>query len=411
MPTLIQKNIIKNERMKRKMKILVVNCGSSSLKYQLIDMEKEEVMAKGNYERIGENSFLTHKVNGEKIVIEEKVSNHEEALKIIVEQLLSEKYNTIRSLDEIQAVGHRIVHGGEYFDKSVLVTEDVIEKIEACSKLAPLHNPAAVMGIRACQKQMPNAKMAVVFDTAFHQTMPAKAFTYPVPYEMYEKYGVRKYGAHGTSHKYISNRVAALEGRTDLKIVNCHLGQGASLCAMKDGKSLDTSMGLTPLGGIPMCARSGDLDPSVVTYIMNQANLNAEEVEKLLNKQSGVFGISGVSADFRDIEGESAKGNERASLALDVYAYRVAQFIASYSVTLQGIDVITFTAGVGENQFHSRKKICDNLKYMGLEIDEEKNKIRGEEILISTPNSKIKVYIIPTDEEMMIAKDTLELVK
>ncbi len=392
------------------MKVFVLNCGSSSVKYQLIDMEKEEVLAKGNYERIGENSFLTHKVNGEKIVIEEKVKNHGEALKIILDQLLSEKYGVIKSLNEITAVGHRIVHGGEYFDKSVLVTEDVIKKIEECSKLAPLHNPAAVMGIRACQKEMPNAKMAVVFDTAYHQTMPAKNYIYPVPYELYEKHGVRKYGAHGTSHKYIANRVEAIEGRKDLKIVNCHLGQGASLCAIKDGISLDTSMGLTPLGGIPMCARSGDLDPSVVTYIMEQEGLSTEEVTTLLNKKSGVLGISGVSADFRDIEGAAAEGNERANLALDFYAYKVAQFISSYAVTLQGIDVITFTAGIGENQFHSRKKICDNLKFMGLEIDEEKNKIRGEEILISTPNSKIKAYIIPTDEEMMIAKDTVALI-
>ena len=392
------------------MKIFVLNCGSSSEKYQLIDMEKEEVLAKGNYERIGENSFLTHKVNGEKIVIEEKVKNHEEALKIILKQLLSEKYGVIKSLDEIKAVGHRIVHGGEFFDKSVLVNEDVIKKIEECSKLAPLHNPAAVMGIRACQKEMPNAKMAVVFDTAYHQTMPDKNYIYPVPYELYEKHGVRKYGAHGTSHKYIAGRVEKIEGKKDLKIVNCHLGQGASLCAIKDGISLDTSMGLTPLGGIPMCARSGDLDPSVVTYIMEQENLSTEEVTNMLNKKSGVFGISGVSADFRDIEKEAAEGNKRATLALDFYAYKVAQFIASYAVTLQGIDVITFTAGIGENQFKTRKKICDNLKFMGLEIDEEKNQIRGEEILISTPNSKIKAYIIPTDEEMMIAKDTDELI-
>ncbi len=395
------------------MKILVLNCGSSSLKYQLINMENEEVMAKGNYERIGEKSFLTHKVKDKKYVIENPVANHDEAIKIVIEQLLHQDYGVISDLNEINAVGHRIVHGGEYFDKSVLVTEDVIAKIEDCSKLAPLHNPAAVLGIRASQKAMPNAKMAVVFDTAFHQTMPKEHYIYSIPYKYYDQYGVRRYGAHGTSHKYVAHRIAKLMGRPveNLKIVNCHLGQGASLCAIKDGKSIDTSMGLTPLGGIAMCARSGDLDPSVVLYIMQKENLSPDEMNTILNKESGVFGISGISADFRDIEAEAANGNERAKLALKHYAYIVASFIAKYAVALDGIDVITFTAGVGENQINVRKSICDNLKFMGVKIDSKKNNVRSEEREISAEDSAIKIWIVPTNEELMIARDTLELIK
>lgn len=395
------------------MKILVLNCGSSSLKYQLINMENEEVMAKGNYERIGEKSFLTHKVKDKKYVIENPVANHDEAIKIVIEQLLHQDYGVISDLNEINAVGHRIVHGGEYFDKSVLVTEDVIAKIEDCSKLAPLHNPAAVLGIRASQKAMPNAKMAVVFDTAFHQTMPKEHYIYSIPYKYYDQYGVRRYGAHGTSHKYVAHRIAKLMGRPveNLKIVNCHLGQGASLCAIKDGKSIDTSMGLTPLGGIAMCARSGDLDPSVVLYIMQKENLSPDEMNTILNKESGVFGISGISTDFRDIEAEAANGNERAKLALKHYAYIVASFIAKYAVALDGIDVITFTAGVGENQINVRKSICDNLKFMGVKIDSKKNNVRSEEREISAEDSAIKIWIVPTNEELMIARDTLELIK
>ena len=395
------------------MKILVLNCGSSSLKYQLINMENEEVMAKGNYERIGEKSFLTHKVKDKKYVIENPVANHDEAIKIVIEQLLHQDYGVISDLNEINAVGHRIVHGGEYFDKSVLVTEDVIAKIEDCSKLAPLHNPAAVLGIRASQKVMPNAKMVVVFDTAFHQTMPKEHYIYSIPYKYYDQYGVRRYGAHGTSHKYVAHRIAKLMGKPveNLKIVNCHLGQGASLCAIKDGKSIDTSMGLTPLGGIAMCARSGDLDPSVVLYIMQKENLSPDEMNTILNKESGVFGISGISADFRDIEAEAANGNERAKLALKHYAYIVASFIAKYAVALDGIDVITFTAGVGENQINVRKSICDNLKFMGVKIDSKKNNVRSEEREISAEDSAIKIWIVPTNEELMIARDTLELIK
>ena len=395
------------------MKILVVNCGSSSLKYQLINMDTKTVLAKGNYERIGENSILTHKVNGQKYVIEKKVNNHEEGIKVLIEQLLNSKYGVISDLNEIDAIGHRIVHGGEYFDHSVLVDEEVIKKIEICSKLAPLHNPAAVLGIRAFQKLLPKVKMSVVFDTAFHQTISEEKYIYPIPYEYYEKYGIRKYGAHGTSHKYVANRVAELLGKKveDLKIINCHLGQGASICAIQNGKCVDTSMGLTPLGGIPMCARSGDLDPSVVTYLMEQEDLSPKEVTNVLNKKSGVYGISGVSADFRDIEAEAAKGNKRATLSLKHYAYMVAGFIAKYAVALQGVDVITFTAGIGENQIGVRKSICDNLKFMGVELDNEANNIKSEEKEISNNNSKIKVWVIPTDEEMMIAEETLALIK
>lgn len=395
------------------MKILVLNCGSSSLKYQLLDMQTEEVLAKGNYERIGENnSFLTHKVGEEKYRFERPVSNHEQAIGFVLEQLLHEEYGVISNLKEINAVGHRIVHGGEYFDRSVLVTEDVIAKIQDCARLAPLHNPAAILGIRACQKEMPDAKMAVTFDTAFHQTIPEQNYIYPIPYEYYEKYGIRKYGAHGTSHQYVAHRVAELLNKPveELRIVNCHLGQGASLCAIKEGKSVDTSMGLTPLGGIPMCARSGDLDPSVITYLMEAEHLTPEQTNTLLNKKSGVYGISGISVDFRDIEQAASKNDRRARLSLDHYEYVVAQYIAKYAVALQGIDVITFTAGIGENQINIRKGICDNLRYMGVEIEEEKNNIRGEEQEISTKDSKIKVWIVPTNEELMIAKDTMNLI-
>lgn len=395
------------------MKILVVNCGSSSLKYQLINMNTKEVLAKGNYERIGENSVLTHKVNGKKYVIEKPVKNHEEGIHILMEQLLHPEYGVISSLNEIDAIGHRIVHGGEFFDRAVLVDEEVIHKIELCAKLAPLHNPAAVLGIRAFQKVLPEVKMAVVFDTAFHQTISKEKYIYPIPYEYYEKYGIRKYGAHGTSHQYVAERVASLMQKDpkDLKIVNCHLGQGASICAIQNGKCVDTSMGLTPLGGIPMCARSGDLDPSVVTYLMEQENLSPKEVTELLNKKSGVYGISGISVDFRDIEAEASKGNERAILSLNHYAYVVAQFIAKYAVALQGIDVITFTAGIGENQVGVRKNICNNLRFIGVSLDEKANEVKSEEKEISTKDSKIKVWVIPTDEEMMIAKETLALIE
>ena len=397
------------------MKILVVNCGSSSLKYQLINMENESVLAKGNFERIGEQeSFLTHKVNGNAYVIKTPVMNHTEALRIILEQFMNEEYKVIDSLKEIDAVGHRIVHGGELFDKSALINEDVIAKIQDCASLAPLHNPAALLGISACQEAMPGVPMSAVFDTAFHQTMPAENYIYPIPYEMYEKHRIRKYGAHGTSHQYVSKIAAKLEGKPieDLKIVTCHLGQGASITAVDGGKSIDTSMGLSPLGGIAMVTRSGDLDPSIVTDIMEKENLSAKEMNSLLNKKSGLYGITGLDPDFRQIELASYEEDKpKAKIAIELFTKTIAQFVAKYAVSMGGLDIVVFTGGIGENQINVRKKICDYLKFMGLEIDEEKNNIRGEEILITKPESKIKAYIIPTNEELVIARDTKALVE
>ena len=394
------------------MKILVINCGSSSLKYQLIDMENEEVMAKGTYERIGEASFLTHKINGEKYVLQHPVKNHKEALEFAIEQLLNKEYPAIASLDEIGAIGHRTVHGGEKFAHSVVIDEEVISTIEECSSLAPVHNPCSIIGIRACQELMPGKPMVGVFDTAFHQTIPEERYIYPIPYKYYEKYKVRKYGFHGTSHFYVSQRIAEILGKDvkDLKIVNCHLGQGASICAIQGGKSVETSMGLTPISGIPMCSRSGDLDPSIVTFLMKNENLTPDEMEKQLNNESGLWGMCGVSKDVRDIEAAIDEGNERAKKALEYYKYTVAQFIAKYAVSMQGIDVITFTAGVGENQVRVRKGIIDYLKFMGIKIDDERNKVKSEEALISTDDSSIPVWVVPTNEELVIARETLRLV-
>ncbi len=403
------------QRKENNMKVLVLNCGSSSLKYQLMDMEKEQVVTKGTYERIGQNnSFVTIKQNGDKIRIENPVKNHEAALKFVMEELLTgEKYGVISDLNEIDAVGHRLVHGGEKFDHSVLIDDEIIELIKETTPLAPLHNPACLLGVEACQKLIQNTPMVAVFDTAFHQTMPKENYIYPLPYEYYEKYKIRKYGFHGTSHKFVSQRVAEVMGKDikDLKIVTCHLGQGASLCAIKDGKSINTSMGLTPLAGIAMCARCGDIDPSLPFYLMDTLGKTKEEINSILNKESGVLGISGISPDFRDVEAAKAEGNERATLAIDFYNHTVAEYIARYAVSLQGIDVIVFTAGIGENQINIRRGICDNLKFMGVEIDENANNCRGEEVEISSANSKIKVYVIPTDEELMIARDTKEIVE
>ncbi len=396
------------------MKILVVNCGSSSLKYQLIDMRTEEVIAKGNFERIGENeAFLTHKVGTEKYVINAPVTNHEEALKIILEQFLNEKYGVIKNLNEIDAIGHRIVHGGEIFDKSVVITDDVIKKIDECSTLAPLHNPAAILGINACKHEIPGKPMVAVFDTAFHQTMPKENYTYPIPEEYYKKYKVRKYGAHGTSHQFVSKIAAEMLQKPleNTKIVTCHLGQGASICAVDGGKSVDTSMGLTPLGGIAMVTRSGDLDPSVVTYIMEKENLTPNEMNTILNKKSGLYGITGLNPDFREIENASTGDNEKAKVAIEIFTTIIAQFVAKYGVSLNGMDAIVFTGGIGENQINIRKKICEKLSFLGVEIDLEKNKVRGEQLEISTNNSKIKVFIIPTNEELVIARDTMNLIK
>lgn len=396
------------------MKILVLNCGSSSLKYQLIDMENESVIAKGTYERIGEgNSFLTHKVGGEKYRLENPVDTHKEAIEFSLKQLTDTEYKVIDSLDEISAVGHRLVHGGEKISESVVITDETIKVLEEYTPLAPLHNPAGITGVKAAKEVMPDKCMVGVFDTAFHQTMKKAQYIYPVPYEYYEKYSLRRYGFHGTSHMYVSKRVAELENTDvkNLRTITCHLGQGASICAVKNGESIDTTMGLTPLAGIPMCTRSGDLDPSIVTFLMDKENLSIKEIERVLNKESGVFGISGVSPDFRDVEAEVAAGNERAKLAIESYNYNVAGFIAKYAMAMDGVDVITFAGGIGENQIKIRKGICDHLKFLGVEIDEEKNNVRGEEVLISTPNSKVKVYILPTNEELMIARETKRLMK
>ena len=396
------------------MKVLVINCGSSSLKYQLIDMENEEVLAKGNYERIGQgNSFVTHKVAGEKYVIENPVESHKEAFEFMLKQLLHEKYGVIKNVKEINAVGHRVPHGTDLFDKSVLITDEVIEEIASCEDLAPIHTPPILNGIKACKEIMPDKPMVAVFDTAFHQTIPEERYIYPIPYKYYEKYKMRKYGFHGTSHRYVSARVAELIGKKKekLKTVVCHLGQGASLCAVLNGKSVDTSMGFTPVAGIPMCARSGDLDPSIVTFLMKKEGLTPDEIEAILNKESGVLGISGVSPDFRDIEKEADEGNKRAILARKAYCYLVAQYIAKYGVAMNGIDVIAFTAGIGENQINIRKMICENLEWLGVKIDLEKNNTRGEEIEISTKDSKIKVWVVPTNEELVIARDTKQIVE
>ena len=395
------------------MKILVLNCGSSSLKYQLINMETEQVIAKGNYERIGtEKSFITHKVNGEKYVTEKAVPTHKEALEFIIEQLTKTDYAVIKDLNEINAIGHRVVHGGEKFADPVLVDDDVVAGIRECAELAPVHNMAAAMGIEACRNLMPNKPNVVVFDNGFHQTIPEERFLYPIPYHYYRDYKIRKYGFHGTSHSYVSKRVAEVMGKPveELKTVVCHIGQGASICAVEGGKSVDTSMGLTPLAGIPMVTRSGDLDPSVVTYIMKKENMTASEVEDMLNKQSGVQGISGLAPDFRVIESESYTDNERAKIAMESFKYAVASYIAKYAVAMNGIDAIVFTGGVGENQINIRKGICKQLEFMGVIVDEEANNVRGEERLITKPESKIRAYIIPTNEELMIAKETEKLV-
>lgn len=395
------------------MKVLVVNCGSSSIKYQLIDMENENLMAKGYLEKIGlPDSFLTHTVNGEKHKIEQEVKNHEEGIQLVLQQLTHPEYGVIKSLDEIGAVGHRVVHGGEKFSSSVLITDDVINTMRECIPLAPLHNPAGITGIEACQKVLPNVPMVGVFDTAFHQTLPKKAYLYAIPYEYYEKYGIRKYGFHGTSHRFVSQRVAEVMNKPveDLKIITCHLGQGASLCAVDGGKSVDTSMGLTPLAGVPMGTRSGDIDPSIVTFLMKNENLTPDQMDTILNKKSGKLGVSGISFDDRDIEKAVAEGNERAKLAIDTFAYQVIGYIGRFAAQMNGVDVITFAGGVGENGIEVRKEICDSLAFLGVKIDEEKNNCRGKEVEISTPDSKVKVFIIPTNEELMIARDTMEIV-
>ena len=391
------------------MKVLVLNSGSSSLKYQLIDMKTEKTLTSGYYERVGsDKAFLVYKVNGEKIKVEKPVNDHAEALKVVMEEITSQEHGVITSLDDIDCIGHRVVHGGERFKHSVLITEDVIKAIEECADLAPLHNPAGILGIRACQQQMPQKPNVAVFDTAFHHTLPEERYIYPIPYEYYEKYGVRKYGFHGTSHKYVSNRVAQIINRPieELKIINCHIGQGASICAIENGKSVETSMGLTPVAGIPMGSRSGDLDPSVLTYIMKKENMTIDEANNMLNKKSGLLGISRISADNRDIEMADSQGDK-----LDNYHYLIASYIARCAVAMNGVDIITFTAGVGERGPESREAICNQLEFMGVKLDKEANKVRAEEAKISSEDSEVLVYVVPTNEELMIAKETKRIVE
>ena len=395
------------------MKILVLNSGSSSLKYQVIDTQTGEMLVKGYYERIGQpGAFLTHKVNGEKHKFEYPAKNHEKAIQFVIERLTSESYGVFKSLEELDAIGHRVVHGGEKFKDAVLITDEVIQGIKENENLAPLHNPAAILGIEACKKIIPDKPMVAVFDTAFHQSIPKERYIYPIPYEYYEKYHIRKYGFHGTSHKYVANRASEIIGEDikNLKIVTCHLGQGASICAIKKGESVETSMGLTPLGGIPMGTRSGDLDPSVATFLMKKENLNADEMENILNKESGVYGISMVSVDFRDIEAEALAGGKHAKLALDAYHYAIAGYIAKCAVAMGGMDVLVFTAGVGEKSPFSRSEICKQLGVFGVDISGKLNLVRGEEAEISSEESKVKVYVIPTNEELMIARETEKII-
>lgn len=396
------------------MKILVINTGSSSLKYQLIDMKDERVIAKGLCDRIGieKSIFKYARYHEEAIVFEIELKNHKQAIKEVLTTLTDEKIGVINSLDEIAAVGHRVVHGGEKFSDSVIIDDKVMDAIRDCVELAPLHNPSNIVGIEACMEIMPNTKMVAVFDTAFHQTMPDYAYMYALPYEAYTKYRIRRYGFHGTSHKYVANRAAAMMGKPieDLKIVTCHLGNGASICAVKGGKAVDTSMGFTPLEGLAMGTRSGDLDPAIVTFIMEKEKLSIDEINSYLNKKSGVLGISEVSSDFRDIESAIDSGNEKARLAFDIFCYKVKKYIGEYAAVMGGIDCVVFTAGIGENTPKCRTKCISNLEFLGLEIDEELNSKRENEFDISSNNAKAKTLVIATNEELSIARDTLKLI-
>lgn len=396
------------------MNVLVINCGSSSLKYQVIHSDSEEVLAKGICERIGIDGRLVYQPkDGEKEVTEAAMPTHTEAVRMVLDALVNPKTGVLKSLDEIDAVGHRIVHGGEKFASSTLLTEEVIQAVEECSDLAPLHNPANLIGVRACQKVLKGVPMAAVFDTAFHQTMPKEAYLYGIPYEYYEKYKIRKYGFHGTSHSYVSKRAAELLKKPydSLKTIVCHLGNGASICAVKNGKSIDTSMGLTPLEGLVMGTRSGDIDPSAIEFLAGKENLDLAGVMNILNKESGVYGLSGISSDFRDLETASQEGSERAAAAREVFCYRAAKYIGSYAAAMNGVDVICFTAGVGENDGKVREMICDYLGYLGITLDTEANKKRGEEIILSTPDSKVTVMLIPTNEELAICRETVAIVE
>ena len=396
------------------MNVLVINCGSSSLKYQLINSESEEVLAKGLCERIGIDGRLTYQKAGlDKEITEAAMPTHKEAIQMVLDALVNDKTGAIKALSEIDAVGHRIVHGGEKFASSVVITEDVIKAVEECNDLAPLHNPANIIGIHACQALMPDVPMVGVFDTAFHQTMPAKAYLYGLPYEYYEKYKVRRYGFHGTSHDFVSKATAEYLGLdlNNSKIIVAHLGNGASVSAVLNGKCVDTSMGLTPLEGLVMGTRSGDIDPSIMEFIAKKENLDIDGVMNVLNKKSGVAGMSGVSSDFRDLTAARAEGNEKAANAIDVFCYRVAKYIGSYAAAMNGVDAIAFTAGIGENVTHVRENIMSYLGYLGIEINKEANEAaRGEEGIISTEDSKVKVIVMPTNEELAICRETVRLV-
>ncbi|GHV26851.1 acetate kinase [Bacteroidia bacterium] len=397
------------------MKILVLNCGSSSIKYKLLDMSVKETLAQGGVEKVGlQGSFLKFTLpNGEKTVLEKDIPEHKTGVEFILDTITSTQYGAIRSLKEIDAVGHRVVHGGEKFNSSVIITQEMIEKMEECIELAPLHNPANLIGIAAITELMPGVPQVGVFDTAFHQTMPDYAYMYGLPYSLYEKYAVRRYGFHGTSHRYVSKRACEFLNvpYEKQRIITCHIGNGASITAIKDGKSVDTSMGMTPVEGLLMGTRAGDVDAGILTYLMEKENWGAQEISGLINKKSGVAGVSGVSSDMRELEAAIKDGNERAKLALKIYEYRIKKYIGSYAAALGGVDIIVFTGGVGENQTGTRQKVCEGLEFMGVKFNESANKVRGEEVVISEVDSHVYVVVIPTDEEYMIALDTQELVK
>ena len=398
------------------MKILVLNCGSSSLKYQLIDMSNEEVLCVGLVERIGiEGSILKQEKDGVegKLIVEQPMKDHQDAIKLVLDAVVDPQYGGVKDIKEVEAVGHRVVHGGEKFAGSVLITDEVKAALEECIDLAPLHNPANIMGIEACEAILPGVPMVGVFDTAFHQTMPKSSYLYGLPHELYTKYGVRRYGFHGTSHRYVSQRAAAMLGKNieDCKIITCHLGNGASIAAVDGGKSVDTSMGFTPLEGLIMGTRCGDIDSAILPFLMEKEGLDAKGLSDLMNKKSGVYGMTGISSDFRDIEDAAANNNQLAQVALESYAKKVKKYIGSYAAEMNGVDAVVFTAGVGENGIDMRADIMANMDFLGMKLDEEANKVRGKERVISAEDSKVKILLIPTNEELMIARDTLELVK
>lgn len=397
------------------MNILVINTGSSSLKYQLIDAANESVLAKGVCDRIGlEHSFLKHsKVGGDPVVIEKDLYNHKLAIQEVIAALTDDEIGVIKSMSEISAVGHRVVHGGEKFHDSVIIDKDVMKAIKDCVELAPLHNPSNIIGIEACKQILPDVPMVAVFDTAFHQTMPRHAYIYALPYDIYDKYKLRRYGFHGTSHKYVAHRAAEMLGKPieSLKLISCHLGNGASICAVKNGKSIDTSMGFTPLQGLCMGTRSGTIDPAVISFLMEKERMTVKDVSDFLNKKSGVLGVSGVSSDFRDVQDAAERGNDRAMLALDIFCYRVKRFIGDYVAVMNGVDAVIFTAGIGENNDFVRRKVLDELDFLGIKVDWDKNKEKGNELDISTPDAPVRTLVIPTNEELAIARETLKLIQ